>query len=324
MPTFVDPSTGRSPVGMPRSESRAPEDARDHLSERRRRADAERSITAIVEAAFDCLCEDPGVTMSAIARAAGVGRVTLYAHFPTRKALVDAVARRAVAQAADALDPEAGAGAPGRSGLVSPRPLPAPGRRDRSRPGPCPASRGPGPPARPRRAPHRPRPGRGRLSRRRAGRMARGDDLRPDAHRGPGGRCRPPVPGSGGRRPGDHTAVRGRAPGNVGRSPGGSYRRICEGLGTWPRSAGARDPVGPYCLQVPSYVACCVERSIRATGIRIESWTGPERCAPVFSATAARPWEGGAPPCPRTPSEFEPWQARRSWRYRARSASRRS
>ena len=107
---------------MPRSESREPEAVRDHLSERRperrRRADAERSIAAIVEAALDCLCEDPGVTMSAIARAAGVGRVTLYAHFPTREALVDAVARRAVAQAADALDAEAPDEGPAREALA--------------------------------------------------------------------------------------------------------------------------------------------------------------------------------------------------------------
>src|SRR5262249_37088322 len=93
--------------GMPRSESREPADARDQLSQRRRRADAERSIAAIVEAAFDGLCRDPDVTMSDIARSARVGRVTLYTHFPTRAALVDAVARRAVAQAAAALDAEA-------------------------------------------------------------------------------------------------------------------------------------------------------------------------------------------------------------------------
>ena len=92
---------------MPRSEGREPEDALDRGSERRRRADAERSIAAIVEAAFDGLSRDPDVTMSAIARSAGVGRVTLYTHFPTRAALLDAVARRAVAQAAAALDAEA-------------------------------------------------------------------------------------------------------------------------------------------------------------------------------------------------------------------------
>jgi TetR/AcrR family transcriptional repressor of mexCD-oprJ operon len=103
---------------MPRSESREPGVAGDHLSERRRRADAERSIAAIVEAASDCLCEDPDVAMSAIARAAGVGRVTLYAHFPTREALVDAVARRAVAQAAAALDAQAPDEGPPREALT--------------------------------------------------------------------------------------------------------------------------------------------------------------------------------------------------------------
>jgi AcrR family transcriptional regulator len=103
---------------MRRSESRAPVDAGDHFSERRRRADAERSIAAIVDAASDSLCDDPGVTMSAIARAAGVGRVTLYTHFPTRRALVDAVARRAVAQAADALDAQAPDEGPAREALA--------------------------------------------------------------------------------------------------------------------------------------------------------------------------------------------------------------
>jgi len=92
---------------MPRRKSRVPEIIGNDVSERRRRADAERNIAAIVEAAFDGLCRDPDVTMTAIARSAGVGRVTLYTHFPTRTALVDAVARRAVAQAAGALDAEA-------------------------------------------------------------------------------------------------------------------------------------------------------------------------------------------------------------------------
>jgi len=57
----------------------------------RRRADAERNIAAILEAAVTCFCEQPQVSMAEIARAAGVGRVTLYAHFPSREALLDAV-----------------------------------------------------------------------------------------------------------------------------------------------------------------------------------------------------------------------------------------
>lgn len=72
----------------------------------RRRADAQRSITAILDAALDCLVEDPDVSMTAIARAAGVGRVTLYTHFPSREALLDAVLERAVAKADAALAQE--------------------------------------------------------------------------------------------------------------------------------------------------------------------------------------------------------------------------
>jgi AcrR family transcriptional regulator len=103
---------------MPRSRSREPAVAEDRRSDRPRRADAERSIAAIVDAAFDCLCEDPDVSMSAIARAAGVGRVTLYTHFPTREALLAAVVRRAVAQATAALDAEAPDEGPARDALA--------------------------------------------------------------------------------------------------------------------------------------------------------------------------------------------------------------
>lgn len=57
----------------------------------RRRADAERNIAAILAAATTCFCREPQVSMADIARAAGVGRVTLYAHFPSREALLHAV-----------------------------------------------------------------------------------------------------------------------------------------------------------------------------------------------------------------------------------------
>jgi TetR/AcrR family transcriptional repressor of mexCD-oprJ operon len=42
-----------------------------------RRADARRNIAANLDAATTCLIRDPQVSTSAIARAAGVGRVTL-------------------------------------------------------------------------------------------------------------------------------------------------------------------------------------------------------------------------------------------------------
>lgn len=69
----------------------------------KRRADAERSIDAIVEAAVRCFREHSDPSMSEIARAAGVGRVTLYAHFPSREAVVQAVLARTMADAQHAL-----------------------------------------------------------------------------------------------------------------------------------------------------------------------------------------------------------------------------
>jgi AcrR family transcriptional regulator len=70
-------------------------------SPRRRRADAERNVAAIVEAALEGILAGDEVTMAALARAVGVSRVTLYSHFPTREALLDAVTDRAVTDARD-------------------------------------------------------------------------------------------------------------------------------------------------------------------------------------------------------------------------------
>ena len=57
---------------------------------RPRRSDAERSIARIVAAARESLSRDPGATVDDIAKAAGVGRMTLYGHFRTRPELVEA------------------------------------------------------------------------------------------------------------------------------------------------------------------------------------------------------------------------------------------
>jgi TetR/AcrR family transcriptional repressor of mexCD-oprJ operon len=61
-----------------------------------KRADAQRNIAAILTAAADCLGRDPAASTSEIAKAAGVGRVTLYGHFPSRAELVDAVFVQAI------------------------------------------------------------------------------------------------------------------------------------------------------------------------------------------------------------------------------------
>lgn len=69
-----------------------------------RRADALRSIEAIVQAAAECLGRNPEASLSEIARAAGVGRVTLYAHFASRAEVVDAAMSRAIDRGNEVLD----------------------------------------------------------------------------------------------------------------------------------------------------------------------------------------------------------------------------
>jgi TetR/AcrR family transcriptional repressor of mexCD-oprJ operon len=67
------------------------------------RADAARNIERILDAAVDELTLDPGASMAAVAKRAGVVRATLYVHFPTREALIDAVTERAMTEAAEAV-----------------------------------------------------------------------------------------------------------------------------------------------------------------------------------------------------------------------------
>jgi AcrR family transcriptional regulator len=69
---------------------------------KRRRADAERSVAAILDAALEALASDPDASMAEIARRAGVVRATIYVHFPTRTELLDAVMAHAVGQVAEA------------------------------------------------------------------------------------------------------------------------------------------------------------------------------------------------------------------------------
>jgi TetR/AcrR family transcriptional repressor of mexCD-oprJ operon len=69
-----------------------------------KRADAQRNIEAILDAALACLGRDPDASVGEIAKQAGVGRVTLYGHFPSRADLVAAVFTRTVEHADAALD----------------------------------------------------------------------------------------------------------------------------------------------------------------------------------------------------------------------------
>ena len=71
---------------------------------RQQRADARRNVEAILDAATSCLARDPDASIGEIARAAGVGRVTLYGHFDSRATLVAAVVDRAIAEGDAALE----------------------------------------------------------------------------------------------------------------------------------------------------------------------------------------------------------------------------
>lgn len=71
---------------------------------RSRRADAERNSEAIIQAGMELLSADPTASVGDIAEAAGVGRVTLYGHFPSREALVEAVVAHAIAATEQSLD----------------------------------------------------------------------------------------------------------------------------------------------------------------------------------------------------------------------------
>ena len=67
------------------------------------RADAQRNRDRLLDAAVRAFSQDgPDVTLDAIAKDAGVGIGTLYRHFPTRAALVEATYRNELARLCDA------------------------------------------------------------------------------------------------------------------------------------------------------------------------------------------------------------------------------
>jgi TetR/AcrR family transcriptional regulator, mexCD-oprJ operon repressor len=65
---------------------------------------ASRNAEAILDAAEELLRLEGHATISAVAAAAGVSRVTVYAHFPTWEALLEAAVERAVRRTMSALE----------------------------------------------------------------------------------------------------------------------------------------------------------------------------------------------------------------------------
>ena len=64
---------------------------------------ADRNVEAILDAAEELLQSQGHATISAVAVQAGVSRVTVYAHFPTWTALLEAAVERAVRRTMTAL-----------------------------------------------------------------------------------------------------------------------------------------------------------------------------------------------------------------------------
>jgi TetR/AcrR family transcriptional regulator, mexCD-oprJ operon repressor len=76
-----------------------PDTTTDH-----RRATAERNVAAILDAVEALLARGAAASTSAVAAEAGVSRVTVYSHFPTREALLEAVVERVVRHATAAIE----------------------------------------------------------------------------------------------------------------------------------------------------------------------------------------------------------------------------
>ena len=83
---------------------------------RKPRADGQRNRERLINAAKTAFADiGPEVSLDEIARRAGVGIGTLYRHFPTRDAVVEAVYRREVQQLADAATRLLDTGPPGEA-----------------------------------------------------------------------------------------------------------------------------------------------------------------------------------------------------------------
>jgi AcrR family transcriptional regulator len=73
------------------------------FEDRAARADARRNAGRLLDAAAELLAADPLVSLEQVAARARVSRTTLYHHFPSREALLDALTERSVSEVCAAL-----------------------------------------------------------------------------------------------------------------------------------------------------------------------------------------------------------------------------
>jgi AcrR family transcriptional regulator len=76
----------------------------DDTSEARLRSDARRNRRTVLDAAVTLLAQRPNATMQEVADASGLGRTTVYRHFPRRQDLVDALFEEVLREAAETVN----------------------------------------------------------------------------------------------------------------------------------------------------------------------------------------------------------------------------
>ena len=76
----------------------------DQTSEARLRSDARRNRRTVLDAAVALLAQRPQATMQEVADASGLGRTTVYRHFPRRQDLIDALFEEVLREAAETVE----------------------------------------------------------------------------------------------------------------------------------------------------------------------------------------------------------------------------
>jgi AcrR family transcriptional regulator len=76
----------------------------DETSDARLRADARRNRRTVLDAAVALLAQRPQATMQEVADASGLGRTTVYRHFPRRQDLIDALFEEVLREAGETVE----------------------------------------------------------------------------------------------------------------------------------------------------------------------------------------------------------------------------